>query len=81
MLKNMEQLTDYVAGVREGSVSMMKRPSMMRAIKAKCKDCMCDYVDGRLDCEIPGCSHYYWMPYGQLARLRRELRIKNRVKI
>jgi len=40
-----------------------KIPSRSNAIKANCKDCMSDYQDGRLDCEIPSCSLYFWMPY------------------
>jgi len=24
---------------------------------------MCGYVDGRRDCEVPGCALYDWMPY------------------
>lgn len=33
------------------------------AIKAKCADCMSDYADGRLDCEIYDCPLYPYMPY------------------
>lgn len=33
------------------------------AMKAKCRDCMADYADGRRDCENPACALYHWMPY------------------
>jgi hypothetical protein len=52
----------------------MLRPSAIKAIKAKCRNCMADYVDGRHDCEIPGCSLYWWMPYGALSRARKRSR-------
>ncbi len=55
------------AGLIERSFRQ-KRPSMKKAILAKCKDCMCDYIDGRLDCEIEDCSLYFWMPYGKLRK-------------
>lgn len=47
------------------------RPSMAKAIKAKCRNCMADHADGRRDCGIPSCSLYWWMPYGTLSRARR----------
>jgi hypothetical protein len=70
--KMSEGLSKYREGVKNGSIVPVRndRPSMIQAIKAKCKDCMSDYVDGRLDCEIPDCSLYYWMPYGQLRKSR-----------
>ncbi|MDN3515358.1 MAG: hypothetical protein NG747_13300 [Candidatus Brocadia sp.] len=54
-----------------GLIEMRKngeRPSMLKAVKAKCRDCMCNYVDGRLDCEVEDCSLYFWMPYGKVRR-------------
>jgi hypothetical protein len=63
----------YLEKVKSGEIVKPKRPSMIKAIKAKCKNCMCDYVDGRLDCEIETCSLYYWMPYGKLRKKRNEL--------
>lgn len=33
------------------------------AIKAKCSDCMANYADGRVDCTIPECPLYPFMPY------------------
>lgn len=29
-----------------------KKIALSKMIRAKCKECMTDYVDGRLDCEI-----------------------------
>lgn len=71
-------LEAYREKVRRGEVVRKKvnRPSMVKAIKAKCKDCMCDYVDGRNDCEIEGCSLYYWQPYGKLRRARMQEKIR-----
>ena len=59
-------LQEYREKVKSGEIKppvRQKKPSMVKAIKAKCKDCMSDYRDGRLDCEIPACSLYFWMPY------------------
>lgn len=39
----------------------------MEAVHAKCAECCCGYVDGRLDCGILACPLYQFMPYkGQL---------------
>lgn len=38
----------------------------LRAMKAKCADCMGNYADGRVDCEIQGCPLYSWMPYRKI---------------
>jgi hypothetical protein len=32
-------------------------------IAAKCCDCMGYYPDGRIDCRVPACPLYPWMPY------------------
>lgn len=40
-------------------------PSMRRAIRMKCQDCMADFVDGRQDCGIRICPLYFWQPYRQ----------------
>ena len=51
----------YLEKLKSGEIVTVKRPSMKKGILAKCKDCMCDYVDGRLIAElllvvyIPGC--------------------------
>ena len=43
------------------------------AIKAKCADCMANYVDGRLDCEVTECPLYPYMPYlGKTAKIEDE---------
>lgn len=71
--KAMEGLKKYKEMVKSGKIIPRKPPlSPISSIKSKCKDCMSDYVDGRLDCEIPDCSLYYWMPYGQLVKSRRK---------
>jgi hypothetical protein len=40
-----------------------KTLSARQAVIAKCCDCMGYYVDGRLDCKMPDCSLYPFMPY------------------
>ena len=42
-----------------------KKLTFLQAIKAKCYDCMSCYVDGRVDCEIPLCPLYPFMPYSR----------------
>ncbi len=43
------------------------------AIKAKCAECMANYVDGRLDCEMPKCPLYPFMSYkGKTAKIEDE---------
>jgi len=38
--------------------------------RAKCYRCCNDFYDGRVDCNIPDCPIYYWMPYRRdIARL------------
>jgi len=38
--------------------------SLKEAILAKCYDCACGYVDGKIDCDIQTCPLYQYMPYG-----------------
>ena len=33
------------------------------SLLAKCYECMCGYLDGRMDCEINSCPNYSRMPY------------------
>ena len=40
-----------------------ERLTQRQAILAKCCDCMCYHVDGRLDCRMPHCSLYPFRPY------------------
>ncbi len=62
----------YLERIKSGEIVKPKRPSMKKAVLAKCKDCMGNYVDGRLDCGIDDCSLYHWMPYGKLRKKRNE---------
>ena len=41
-----------------------KKLSLKQAILAKCADCLCNYADGKIDCKIPECPLYPFMPYG-----------------
>ena len=34
-----------------------------QAVLAKCYECMCGYLDGKLDCGIKDCPNYRFMPY------------------
>lgn len=34
-----------------------------QTVLAKCYDCCCGYIDGKLDCRIKTCPCYYFMPY------------------
>lgn len=45
-----------------------KKITMLQAIKAKCYDCMGYYSDGKMDCQIPSCSLYPFMPYQEGGR-------------
>jgi hypothetical protein len=44
----------------------------VKAIHAKCADCVCDYADGRADCECQECPLYPYMPYGKARKAERE---------
>ena len=37
--------------------------SRAKAMAHKCHQCMGEYVDGKVDCEIVTCPIYAWMPY------------------
>jgi hypothetical protein len=42
------------------------------AIVAKCYECMVYYADGKVDCNIPTCPLYQYMPYKGKTLKRRE---------
>lgn len=51
-----------------GKTNLLKHVSGQKltarqAIIAKCCDCMGYYADGRMDCKMPDCSLYPFMPY------------------
>lgn len=39
------------------------RITARQALLAKCCDCMGYYADGRIDCKMPDCPIYAFMPY------------------
>jgi hypothetical protein len=41
-----------------------------QAIKAKCADCMGNYADGRVSCEMPGCPLWPFHPYNPNKKRR-----------
>lgn len=53
---------------KEPKIKETKRgvPGMVEMIKAFCSQCMGDYLDGKIDCEVPGCPLYRSMPYGKM---------------
>ena len=68
-------MTDYIKDIRlhgktaRGRNELLKhlggqRLRMKQAILAKCFDCMGYYADGKVDCNMPHCSLYQFMPYG-----------------
>lgn len=71
--KGMRQLTEY----RKGNASL----SPMQSILAKCAECCGDYADGNVDCKIPGCPLYPYMPYGTAKRKKREMSEEHRAKL
>lgn len=40
-----------------------KKLARFDAIKAKCAECMCGFIDGRCDCQVKMCPLYPFMPY------------------
>lgn len=47
-------LLKYLAG---------EKLTQRQAIIAKCCDCMCYHIDGRIDCRMSTCPLYTWFPY------------------
>jgi hypothetical protein len=39
---------------------------MRKAVEWQCHQCMGEYQDGKVDCEVTYCSLYEWMPYRKL---------------
>lgn len=46
------------------------RLTQRQAILAKCCDCMGYHRDGRIDCRVPACPLYPFMPYRETASPR-----------
>lgn len=40
-----------------------KRLTLGQSVLAKCAECCCDYLDGRLDCGVESCPLQPFMPY------------------
>jgi hypothetical protein len=49
---------DEIEAHRAGA-STTRRQAML----GKCFDCMGGYRDGKVDCRVPACPLYPWMPY------------------
>jgi hypothetical protein len=41
----------------------MRKITRKAAIESKCHECSGYYVDGKVDCQVPGCPLYQYMPY------------------
>jgi hypothetical protein len=66
MLEDVERVGKHYQGYLEikkhlgGELLTMKN-----GIKAKCYDCMGFYEDGAIDCKVPTCPLYNFMPYNK----------------
>ena len=60
---------------------MGERLTPGQTFRAKCCECMGDFVDGRMDCEIPECPIYPFMPYGKAVFASRLLRKQARKEL
>ena len=65
--KMLEEVLKYgkKAKGRAEFIKYLKGEKLTRgeAILAKCYDCVCHYADGKVDCELPTCPLYDYMPY------------------
>ena len=72
-------LNEYREKVKTGEIIKDKKPSMIKAIKLKCKECMGDYQDGKEDCETE-CPLKFWMPYSKERKAQKESKKKLKEK-
>ena len=56
--KSAQGKNEYLEYLKNG-----QKLSPIKAIKANCYQCMNSYLDGKIDCEIPDCPLYPFMPY------------------
>jgi hypothetical protein len=57
------------AGKREMIMHLESRElTLAQAVRAKCYDCCCGYVDGKVDCGSFTCSLHPFMAYNKNAR-------------
>jgi len=54
--KGREEIKKYLAG---------GKLTQRQAILGKCYDCCGGYADGKVDCGIPDCTLYPYMPFGK----------------
>lgn len=65
---------DRLLGYLKKAIHTKGRQSMIKYLKgeligrpdamlAKCCECMAYHADGMLDCQVPTCPLYPWMPY------------------
>jgi hypothetical protein len=48
-----------------------KRITPRKAIAAKCFECCCYFADGLMDCKIPKCPCYPFMPFREERQTRK----------
>lgn len=47
-----------------------KKLTLKQSVLAKCAECSCNYIDGKVDCKIPECPLYPFMVYGSVWKGR-----------
>jgi len=52
-----------VARTLDAKCGAHRKPTRAAAMLAKCHECCGYYVDGKVDCAVPTCPLYRWMPY------------------
>ena len=44
-------------------IEEIRKLTRAKAMKAKCADCMGNYADGKVSCEVPECPMFFFMPH------------------
>lgn len=82
-----------ISDIRKYGVSAQGRKELIRhlegkqltargAVVAKCYECVNAYSDGKLDCEIPDCPLYPFMPYRDGKKLvLRKMTDEQKIKV
>ena len=72
--KTAQGKNEYLSYMEDGT-----KLSPKKAILANCYQCLGFYIDGKNDCEIPGCPLYTYMPYRKgLEKVKRALTEKQK---
>jgi hypothetical protein len=70
----------------KGKVELIKhlyseRLTPTQAIYAKCYDCVGYYIDGKVDCKMPSCPLYGFMPYREDKPAKRKISDDQRAEL